>query len=110
MSRVRISVEWCFGKVLSLFPVVDLKKESEDLPPTCWENLPRCCFINKHAYMRQQFGHNIFLWITSPRTRVLYDETSTELNITLVSRLNELFSELTSFRYCFPQFLLSARA
>jgi DDE superfamily endonuclease len=26
MSRVRVSVEWCFGKVLSLFPFVDFKK------------------------------------------------------------------------------------
>jgi nuclease HARBI1 len=26
MSRVRVSVEWCFGKVVTLFPFVDFKK------------------------------------------------------------------------------------
>jgi nuclease HARBI1 len=26
MSKVRVSVEWCFGKVISLFPFVDFKK------------------------------------------------------------------------------------
>jgi hypothetical protein len=26
MSRVRVSVEWCFGKVVTIFPFVDFKK------------------------------------------------------------------------------------
>jgi nuclease HARBI1 len=29
MSRVRVSVEWCFGKVVSLFPFVDFKKSQK---------------------------------------------------------------------------------
>jgi hypothetical protein len=29
MSKLRVSVEWCFGKVLSLFPFVDFKKSQK---------------------------------------------------------------------------------
>jgi nuclease HARBI1 len=41
MSRVRVFVEWCFGKVLMLFPFVDFKNNF-NLPATCREAIQDC--------------------------------------------------------------------
>ncbi len=54
MSRVRVSVEWCFGAILQNWAFVDLQEEPEGAPPARWEDIHCCRPLPKSAYVLQR--------------------------------------------------------
>ena len=55
MSKVRVSVEWAFGKIFAILGLHGLQKESKNSFATSWQVLPCCCPVNQLPYM--------FVWL-----------------------------------------------